>query len=1112
MGKSCWYSWSSFRKIALTPALWILLLLSATVDTAIAEAPPRSVPGTQPAPSTFNTVLPDPLMNTVVEPHAPIPAPAPSEQTDSPLLLGSLIAALLVSLALLSLLGYLVFRLKRQLAESESQAQHHEARLKLFSSAVEKSPMPIIITGPDARIEYVNQQFTRSTGYTASESMGLNPSFLSSGQTPSGVFQDMWLTLRQGRHWSGEFVNRHKDGRLYWEESHISPVMGANGQPRHYVAIQLDVSARKRAEMQNQTRTHVLELLAGDSAISDILVAIAHDVETGNPEIRCGVMLVDAEGKRLFNAAAPSLPEPYLAAIDGVVIAPHVGSCAAAAWSKQRVVVENIQTHPNWLDYRELAAQAKLGACWSEPILSASGAILGTLAIYHGHPQAPTPNDLQILEQAARLAAIAIDHSRAQEALRESEERHRLLADNASDVIWILDFDGHFTFVSPSVEKLLGYMPEEAMSLGLEQLCTPASAALAVSELERMKTTLATEGDALPFRGEIENVCKDGGTVWTDVSTSLMKDVAGQVIGILGVTRDISRRKQAELALQKLNMELEERIAARTAELATSEERFRLAMDAATDGLWDTYYLTGESYFSPGYFRMLGYEPDELPQRLDTWLGLMHPDDLAALNAVRDEKFAADHFEAEFRMKAKDGAYRWILSRGRVMSRDAQGRVERALGTHTDITERHRAEQAIRDLNTGLEQKVAERTAQLVAASAAKTQFLAHMSHELRTPMNAILGLTQILARDELAPDQREMITTIGDAGASLLAIIDDILDFSKVEAGEMRMEMQPFELDQLLNRLANLIEVSAKNRGIDFTITGRDVVDGSLIGDSSRIEQILSNLCSNAVKFTDQGSVAVSVQALASEPDNVRLRFEVRDTGIGISPESLSRLFKPFSQADESITRRYGGTGLGLAISLRLVELMGGTIGADSTLGEGSTFWFELPFQRAGTSQPESANTDPATEPATDPTTPPSSRTRLQGLKVLVVDDNLINRMLIERALKLEGAETTLASDGQQALEILWAQPRHFQAVLMDIQMPVMDGLTATRAIRADETLGHLPVIAFTAGVLNEERQAALDAGVDDFLTKPVDLERLTALLAPFIQRSGLEVETVSP
>ena len=260
------------------------------------------------------------------------------------------------------------------------------------------------------------------------------------------------------------------------------------------------------------------------------------------------------------------------------------------------------------------------------------------------------------------------------------------------------------------------------------------------------------------------------------------------------------------------------------------------------------------------------------------------------------------------------------------------------------------------------------------------------------------------------------------------------------------------------------------------------------MLGDRIRLEQILVNLIGNAIKFTQEGSVALAVTHVRDHAIPLRLRFEVRDTGIGVPQPVQSQLFQPFSQGDASITRRFGGTGLGLTISKRLVELMGGDIGVLSEEGRGSTFWFEIPFERACDGSMSGTIAMPTPEEPTGP--------RLGGLHILAVDDNRLNLMVLEKALMNEGADVTLAADGQQALQVLGARPGDFEVVLMDIQMPVMDGLTATRAIRNDPGLCHLPVIALTAGVLPEERQAALDAGVDGFLTKPLDLKQMLATL----------------
>ncbi|WP_295447844.1 CHASE domain-containing protein [uncultured Thiodictyon sp.] len=389
--------------------------------------------------------------------------------------------------------------------------------------------------------------------------------------------------------------------------------------------------------------------------------------------------------------------------------------------------------------------------------------------------------------------------------------------------------------------------------------------------------------------------------------------------------------------------------------------------------------------------------------------------------------------------------------------------------------------------------QLAERSRQAEAANRAKTEFLSNMSHEIRTPMNAILGLAQVLERDRLAPEHRQMVQRIRSAGRSLLGIINDILDFSKIEAGQIRVDTRAFDLAPILAQVQSLMGEMARTKGLTFQIDTPPGLKSRLRGDPLRVEQVLVNLTGNAVKFTERGAVQVRVIQEALSAIAVRLRCEVEDTGIGIAPEQLTTLGRPFTQADSTITRRFGGTGLGLAISKHLVELMGGTFGCESRLGVGSTFWFELPCELA---------TAEDMLPAAVPRVPMPTGPRLSGLHCLVVDDSRMNRDVVERALKREGARATLAADGRQALDYLRAQPRGFAAVLMDIQMPVLDGLAATSAIRGELGLVELPVIAFTAGVLAEQRAAALASGVNDFLAKPVDLEELVAVLQRWTAR----------
>ncbi|WP_416336487.1 PAS domain S-box protein [Dechloromonas sp. A34] len=537
-------------------------------------------------------------------------------------------------------------------------------------------------------------------------------------------------------------------------------------------------------------------------------------------------------------------------------------------------------------------------------------------------------------EESPRYLAIVEDitaRRQIEERLRISEERHRLLADNAIDVILTMDLDGRFSYVSPSVEKLRGFTAEEAMQQSLAEALTPDSLVIAEGYFAQLRTC-AKAGRRLPsFRTELEHRCKDGSAVWTEVSASPLLSTEGQLVEILGVVRDISERKRYEQELRQV------------------------------------------------------YEAAE-------------------------------------------------------------------------------------------------------AANAAKSEFLAHMSHEIRTPMNAVLGLAQVLEREPLAANQREMVERIRTAGQSLLAILNDILDLSKIEAGQLRIEPRPFQLGTLLANLDSLMGQAARGKGVALRTEAPLPSIGPLLGDGLRLEQVLFNLAGNAIKFTERGEVAVIVKLVDSTETSLRLRFEVCDTGCGIEPEALARLFTPFTQADAGIARRFGGTGLGLSISKRLVELMGGGIGAESRVGLGSTFWFELPFARAGEMETVVASSPPAGP-------------RLAGAHVLVVDDSAMNRDLVQRALLLEGATATLAADGQQAVLLLKARPEAFDAVLMDVQMPVMDGLTATRTIRGELGLANLPIIAFTAGVRDEQQKAARGAGANDVLAKPMDLDQMAVLLMNWVK-----------
>jgi signal transduction histidine kinase/CheY-like chemotaxis protein/HPt (histidine-containing phosphotransfer) domain-containing protein len=370
-------------------------------------------------------------------------------------------------------------------------------------------------------------------------------------------------------------------------------------------------------------------------------------------------------------------------------------------------------------------------------------------------------------------------------------------------------------------------------------------------------------------------------------------------------------------------------------------------------------------------------------------------------------------------------------------------------------------------------------------ANRSKGEFLANMSHEIRTPMNAVLGMTQLALDARTLEERRDFVLKASRAAQSLLGIINDILDISKIDAGKLKLEGVPLSLLEIAAGLKDVFEDTARDKRLELKLEVSPALPSVLSGDPLRLRQVLQNLVSNALKFTEAGQVAVRMEKVSEGDKSVSCRFSVRDTGIGIAPEHLPHLFQSFFQTDSSITRRYGGTGLGLAISKRLVELMGGRIGVESEPGKGSCFWFEVPLARVAASEVTASEPAPVLSP---------------GSRVLLVEDNRLNQEVAVHFLRKAGLEVEVAAHGAEALERL---PRgRYDVVLMDCQMPVMDGYEATRRIRALPGFSGLPIIAMTANALEGDFERSLAAGMNDHLSKPIDAPRLYRTLARWLTR----------
>lgn len=414
---------------------------------------------------------------------------------------------------------------------------------------------------------------------------------------------------------------------------------------------------------------------------------------------------------------------------------------------------------------------------------------------------------------------------------------------------------------------------------------------------------------------------------------------------------------------------------------------------------------------------------------------------------------------------------------------------EGAIGICHDVTQQKDIEKKLKEAKISAENN-----------ARAKSEFLANMSHEIRTPMNGVIGLTQLALNKPCSDETRNYLNKILLSSHSLLGILNDVLDFSKLEAGRMVIENKLFDLDHVLENLHSLFGIKAQEKHLDFSIEIAEDTPKSLIGDALRIQQILSNLIGNAIKFTQQGYVKLKVEVGESEASIVKLRFTVEDSGIGIAEDDLEKLFKPFSQVDGSITRRFGGTGLGLIISQNLLELMGGSFNVESRPDHGTTFSFELLFGVGIHGSGQKIYQDNHQEEGALGKELDEFGSKLVGKRILVAEDNMVNQLVIEDLLKLININAEIVNNGQEALERL--ADESFDAVLMDVHMPVMSGIEATEQIRRDDEFAGLPIIALTAGVTAEERANCLLSGMNDFISKPVNPENLVKTLKKWLDR----------
>jgi PAS domain S-box-containing protein len=668
----------------------------------------------------------------------------------------------------------------------------------------------------------------------------------------------------------------------------------------------------------------------------------------------------------------------------------------------------------------------------------------------------------------------------AARALAESEQRFRGLFEKAPLAYQSLDMAGNILEVNDAWLDLMGGLRrDDVTGRSITDFLTEKSLPTLAVNFPKFQRQGHIEGPVFEFQRT------DGGIRTVSINGRIGHDAAGNSVRTHCILTDISERQRAEDMLRELNRHLEERIEQRTRDLelakdaAEADEHFMQRLIDAIPG--QVAYVNRDLRFefaNKAYREWFGRSAEEMKG--------IHLRDLLGEELLQKSlpflQVALRGEPIEFLRATPESDGKATYLRAEYVPDIAGDQVLGIFGLFSDITELKAAQIQLEQLNHQLNL----RTLQAEAASVAKSAFLANMSHEIRTPMNAILGMAHVLQREAPTPRQVEHLAKIDSAARHLLGIINDILDLSKIEAGKFTLDEAPLDFAALLRNLNSILHEPARAKGLRLRVQAAPI-DFSLKGDATALQQAMLNFASNAVKFTDAGEVTIRLSFAEESVDSALLLFSVEDTGIGIAPEALSRLFGAFEQADSSTTRRYGGTGLGLAINRRLAELMGGEVGAESTPGAGSTFWFTARLKKGD-----------AADLATPTLSPGAAEAALRqghaGKRILAVDDEPINREIARLYLEAAGLAVDTASDGAEAVES--ARRTAYAAILMDMQMPTMDGLDATRRIRQMVGREQVPIIAMTANAFSEDKARCFEAGMNDFLTKPFDPDAFFATL----------------